>query len=347
MMDLEARRPVLEAWIRARLGGEALRIVEHRPLSGGAIQENWLLVLELAGREGPRRRQLVLRRDSPAVIGSSLSRAEEFRVLEVASRAGVRVPEPIGFCEDPAVLGAPFGLTAYRPGTALGPKVVKDQRLGGDRLALARTLGRELAKVHQIRPPVPELDFLGVPARDPARAEVARLRAALDRLGVARPALEWGLRYADVHAPPCPEVRLLHGDFRTGNYLLDEDGLSAILDWEFATFGDPMADLGWFTAECWRFGRPDLEAGGIGPRDAFYGGYEELSDHPVRDQAVRYWELMAHIRWGVIALEQGERHLSGVQPSLELALTGRVIAELELAVLRLTPPAAWRAADAG
>ncbi len=50
---------------------------------------------------------------------------------------------------------------------------------------------------------------------------------------------------------------------------------------------------------------------------------------------VRFWELMAHIRWAVIALQQAERHLSGREPSLELALTGRIPAELELEALRL------------
>ena len=64
------------------------------------------------------------------------------------------------------------------------------------------------------------------------------------------------------------------------------------------------------------------------------------------DAAVRYWELVAHLRWAVIALEQGERHLSGRQRSLELALTARLVPELELAVLRNVGPGAWRMAHA-
>ena len=53
---------------------------------------------------------------------------------------------------------------------------------------------------------------------------------------------------------------------------------------------------------------------------------------------------MAHIRWAVIALQQGERHLTGGEPSLELALTGRRAAELEYEVLRMTAPERWSAA---
>jgi aminoglycoside phosphotransferase (APT) family kinase protein len=189
------------------------------------------------------------------------------------------------------------------------------------------------------------LEFLGEPPVDPARAAVADLREALDRLGDRRPILEWGLRWAELHAPTCRRVGLVHGDFRTGNYLVDGAGLTAILDWEFAGWGDPMADLGWFCAECWRFGRRELEAGGIAPRAAFYRGYEEGGGR-IDDAAVRYWETFAHLRWAVIALEQGERHRSGRERSLELVLTARIVPELELAIVRELAPAAWRLAHA-
>ena len=52
-----------------------------------------------------------------------------------------------------------------------------------------------------------------------------------------------------------------------------------------------------------------------------------------------YWQVMAHIRWAIIALQQARRHLSGVEPSLELALTGKIVAELEWEVLVLTDAA--------
>ena len=123
--------------------------------------------------------------------------------------------------------------------------------------------------------------------------------------------------------------------------MVDGQGLTGVLDWEFAGWGDPMSDLGWFCAECWRFGRPELEAGGISARADFYRGYEAGGDGAVDDAAVRYWEIVAHLRWAVVALEQGGRHLSGLEPSLELALTGRIVPELEAAVLRTTGPEAW------
>jgi aminoglycoside phosphotransferase (APT) family kinase protein len=117
--------------------------------------------------------------------------------------------------------------------------------------------------------------------------------------------------------------------------MLDTAGVTAVLDWEFAGWGDPHADLGWLCARCWRFGNVSQEAGGIGPRGALYEGYAEVSGHPPEHARVLWWELAAHLRWAVIALDQAERHLSGVEPSLELALTGHLVPELEWQVLAM------------
>ena len=190
-------------------------------------------------------------------------------------------------------------------GTALARRIVKDTSLGGDREALAERLGHELAKIHTIVPPRSDLDFLGQPPGDPGPDTVTQIRKHLDTLGLARPALEWGLRWCETHAPQPSEVVLTHQDYRTGNYMIDESGLTGILDWEFAGWNDPMSDIGWFCAKCWRAGRDDLEAGGIAARAALYQGYEATSGHRIDPARVAFWEVMAHVRWAVIALQQG------------------------------------------
>ncbi|MBL8653430.1 MAG: phosphotransferase, partial [Alphaproteobacteria bacterium] len=113
------------------------------------------------------------------------------------------------------------------------------------------------------------------------------------------------------------------------NYMADDEGLTGILDWEFAGWSDPDEDLGWFCAKCWRFGRWDRAAGGIGAREDFLAGYGRT----VAPETLRYWEIMAHARWAVIALQQGDRFVGGGEASLDLALTGRRIAELEFELL--------------
>ncbi len=68
-------------------------------------------------------------------------------------------------------------------------------------------------------------------------------------------------------------------------------------------------------------------------REAFYRGYERISGKTVNRELVPYWEIMATVRWAVIALQQGYRHTSGEESSLELALTGRMVPEMELDIL--------------
>ena len=64
-----------------------------------------------------------------------------------------------------------------------------------------------------------------------------------------------------------------------------------------------------------------------------YEGYEAVSATSINRHSVAYWEVMATVRWAVIALQQGQRHLSGQQRSLELALTARMVPELEYSAL--------------
>ena len=195
-----------------------------------------------------------------------------------------------------------------------------------------------------MKPPVAALAFLGDPPADPARATIAGYRRDLDALSAVRgeawPALEWGLAWCARNAPaPLPPC-LLHRDYRTGNYLVHDGRLAAVLDWEFAAWGDAREDLGWMLARCWRFARPDREAGGIGTADDFLAGYAAAGGRAATREETRYWQVMAHLRWAVIALQQAERHRSGSQPSLELALTAHIVPELEAEILALTeaPP---------
>ena len=344
MSGLEHCRDKLQSWLANVAAAEKVEIESVKPLTGGAIQENWRVECVIDGGPHSGRQGFVIRSDAASSVDSSLSRSEEFNILGVAHSAGVTVPEPLWLCEDMEVMGRVFYVMRLVEGIGLGPKIVKDSELGGNREALVEQLGRELARIHSIRPPHDELGFLRRPDNHPALEMIARLRQHLDTLGEDRPMLEWGLRWAELNLPPNPEITLVHQDFRTGNYLVDENGLTAILDWEFSGWGDPMSDLGWFCAKCWRFSRPDLEAGGIASRRIFYDAYEAGSGRSIDDQAVTFWEVIAHIRWGVIALQQAHRHLSGNQQSLELALSGRLLPELEFEVLNMTSPAAWRAA---
>lgn len=316
----------------AGVADSPVNIFALRKLSGGAIQENWALDIEVAQGPWSGVHQLVLRQDSPSKVAASLTRADEFHLLKAAKRAGVQVPTPCFLCEDPTVLGRPFFLMHRLAGTAAGHALTK----GDPQPALVRELARNLARIHSINPAEPELAFLGAPPPDPAKRAIADYRRYLDDMGAQRPAIEYGLAWLQRHAPDPGRITLCHRDYRTGNLMVDGAHLTGILDWEFAGWSDPMEDIGWFMAKCWRFGAQQREAGGIGAREDFYSAYEQQTSLPLNRAEVRYWEVMAHVRWATIACQQAARHSSGAEISLELALTGYVVPELEYEILQMT-----------
>ena len=186
------------------------------------------------------------------------------------------------------------------------------------------------------------------PHIDPAR-HIAGFRAYLDRHPNPRPVLEWAIRWLETHIPePLPPV-LCHRDFRTGNYMLDlRPGaeLTAILDWEFAGWGDPDEDIGWFCCKGWRFARLDREAGGIAERATFQRAYEAASGRRLEPERVRFWEVLANVRWAVIALQQSDRYLIQGARDLVTAIIGRRATECDLELLMLLDPDGARAIGA-
>ena len=323
----DARRAGLAAWLP-----DGVNIVAMSLMSGGAIQQNWKLDVTVEGAA----QGWVLRTDSTATLSHSRPRAEEFALLRAAFDAGVSVPEPLMLCNDLSVIGTPFFIMRRLDGTGAAHRIVRSESLGGGRAALTTSLGRELAKIHSIGPSHAKLGFLTLhPQTTPGLRFVAEMRAHLDAAGKPQPILEWGLRHLERYAPPSADIVLCHNDFRTGNYMVDEGRLSGVLDWEFAGWGDPHEDLGWLCATCWRFGSPHA-VGGVGSREVLYGAYERASGRKVDDNAVRFWEIAATIRWAVIALSQAQRHISGTEPSLELALTGHIVPELERDIMLAT-----------
>jgi aminoglycoside phosphotransferase (APT) family kinase protein len=329
------RQRALAQFLAQAAGAEAVEISRIALLPGGAIQENWAIDAEFAGGALPGQQLLVLRTDAATGVPSSLGRVEEFAVLQAAVAAGVAAPEPLFACADRAVLGKPFFVMRRLAGSALGRPITLDPALESFRPALAKRLGDELARLQTVRPPRDDLDFLKTIG--PVE-HIAGFRTYLDSHPNPRPVLEWALRWAETHLPePLPTV-LCHRDFRTGNYMLNGTRLTGILDWEFAGWGDPDEDIGWLCCKGWRFGRLDREAGGIAERRFFYRGYEVRSGRRIDPERIRFWEVVANIRWAIIALQQSDRYLVGGARSLSTAITGRRATECELELLMLLDP---------
>ncbi len=309
--------------------GEPAAIEKLGRESGGASRQTW----SFDAVAGGKRHHLILRRDPPTTKGDqsgSLPRAIEFRILRAAFDAGVRAPEVLFELTPEDGLGEAYVMRRIG-GTAIARKLLRDAPYARARQMIARQLGEILARIHAV--PVATLPKL---AHRQAGDHIAALRGQLDALGTAQPVFELALSWLDRRKPqPIANPSLVHGDYRTGNYLADETGVTAILDWEGAHLGDPIEDLGWLCVKSWRFGSIDKAAGGFGTREELWTAYERAGGERVDPARAHWWEVFGTVRWGIICHTQAWKHLSGSLKSMEMAAIGRRAVETEVDLLQL------------
>jgi aminoglycoside phosphotransferase (APT) family kinase protein len=308
--------------------GESVNIEDLRRLTGGASRETWSFDARTAGGE---RHALVLRRDPGSNVGQA-DRSTEFRLLQAAAAAGVPVPIVRFMLDDADDLGDGFVMDRI-DGETIPRRILRDEEYAHARAGLTTACGSIAAQIHAVDPAtLPALMVQG-----PAE-QIEQYRTMLDTLGEPHPAFELGLRWLEDHLPETgPEAppRLVHGDFRNGNFIVGPEGIRAVLDWELSHLGDPVEDLGWLCVKSWRFGNVDHAAGGFGSTDELLAAYVAAGGAPVTDEHLRYWETFGTLKWGVICEMQCFAHLQGFVRSVELAALGRRIAETEWDLLEL------------
>jgi aminoglycoside phosphotransferase (APT) family kinase protein len=317
--------------IRRVLKEHGAALTSVTPLYGGACQENFKVELELEGKP----LKLALRSDAAKSLPMSIKRRDEMKVIEAAVKAGVRTPAPRWL--SPSLLrdGADAYFLDWAPGEAIGRRIVREKDLEIARSRLPAELAQSLAHLHSVKPAdAPDLPLGNPPAR-PAIAALDHLREMLDKLPVPFPAVELGVKWLEERAPAKEDVVLVHGDFRTGNFLVTPNGLAAILDWEFAHWGSAYEDLSWVSVRDWRFGRLEKPIGGFAKREHFYNAYHSAGRATVDEAQVLWWEICGNLRWAVGSAYQGERYLSGEERDLELIAIARRAVEMEWEALRL------------
>lgn len=314
-----------------------VRIENLRRLSGGANQQTWSFDLL-----SPRMRQaLVMRRAAQATLAARAEGDEgglpgglrsEARLIALAAEEGVPVPTIRHVLEQDDGLGEGF-IMERLDGETLGRRIARDPRFEQARRTLAFDCGRTLARIHRIQLP----DDLAMRCA-PARTELEHYRQLHRRHGTDKPVFELAMRWLEDHLP-ATDIALapVHGDFRNGNLMVDDDGLRAVLDWELAHLGDPMEDLGWLCVNSWRFGVHDRPVGGFGTREQLFAGYESQGGR-VDPGRVFFWEVLGTLKWGVMCEKMAHAYLSGAEPSVERAAIGRRSSETEIDLLALLLP---------
>jgi aminoglycoside phosphotransferase (APT) family kinase protein len=314
-------REALQSALSQVLGRE-VEISEPVLLAGGASKEAWSVD---AGGE-----RLLVRRAAGGVIHRhTLSLEHEFAVLQAAYEAGVKAPRPYAYLPD--LSGREAFVMERLEGETMGRRIVQKDELAHARDALPVQMAEEIAKIHAI--PAARISFL-------SEAKLERMVDELDEVDEPHPAIELGLWWLRENRPPPRESVVVHGDYRIGNLVVNENGLAGVLDWEFAHLDDPVRDLAFALVRAWRFGVPQKRLGGVGPVEPYLERYNELTGFDVQPSELDYWELAGNVGWAIGCLTQMQRHLTGQDRSIELATLGRLGAEVEYEICHLLEKAA-------
>jgi aminoglycoside phosphotransferase (APT) family kinase protein len=273
------------------------RAVRAWPLAGGVSARINGIDIERPDGSGGR---LVLRQYGAANLAADphVARAE-YRLLELLHRAGLPVPWPYRADESDAILPGPWLLTGHIDG-----KTVTDAAglaaFAGSATRFTGLLAQALAALHGTGVRHTDVPFLA----DADTVVIRRLATVPERPDDALS--EAAVRAAlAAHWPPARLNRpvILHGDYWPGNVLWRDGRLAGIIDWEDATFGDPLADLAVARQELWWFFGPDSAR-------SFTGQYLTLRPD-VDASALPVWDLWAALRpagklagWGLSASQQ-------------------------------------------
>lgn len=328
---MSSRDPAMSEALRrvlARLDPRVQDIASLTRLSAGATNETWSFdAVRAAGAE-----PLILRRSAVGRGPGVLTLRAEAEVLAAVHSYSVPVPEVRYVLAAGDELGDGFVMQRIA-GATLPSRILRDPALAPARSRLAGQLGEIAAAIHAVDlarlPQLPLLD---------AQRQIEHLHSQYRSQDTPRPVFELAFRWLREHVPPAVAPVLVHGDYRHGNLIIDEQGVRAVLDWELAHVGDPVEDLAWLCIPPWRFGELDKPVGGFGAREDLIESYERASGRSIDRARLEWWDVLGCLRWGVMCADMPQWLRSGRDTSIERALISRRASESELDLLRLLAP---------
>lgn len=288
----------LAAYLSAKLKAPDLSVHDLSRIPGGASRETYRFRARYTKDGAAIERKLILRRDPPASLIET-ERSTEYRAYEAFHRLGLPVPEPIALELDADVLERPFFVMTEIENAQVGSILAPDP-YGIHRDKIGRQFWSILGRIARADPAALGLgDFDGPGGPDDCwRHETARWEKVIDEdedepQPIARAALRWLKRHPP---PPAEKICVVHGDYRSGNFLHDADGeIRAILDWEMAHLGDPLEDLAWALDPLWAHHDPSHPAGTLAREDAI-AVWEEASTMKADRAALAWWEIFASFK---------------------------------------------------
>jgi aminoglycoside phosphotransferase (APT) family kinase protein len=308
-----------------RPGAEATQLV-HIP--GGASRETWRFTASAPGET----RGMIVRID-PETSLIDTDRRTEYRAIEAAYRAGLPAPETLFLEEDLDWLGRPFSITAEVPGCQSSAEGIRPEH----REQLGRQKWRLLGELAALDPVALGLEgVMPATTRETCAIEQLEYWAKVivdDELHpnpVAHAAIRWLRRRPP---PPAQKLSLVHGDYRTGNFLYSPQGeITAILDWEMAHIGDPLEDLAWSMDPLWCWNEPQ-RAGRLLPHREAVRAWEDGSGLSVDPDAFRWWQVFASLKGIGIWISSSEDFQVGASKAPILAIAGWLMTDRQQRIL--------------
>jgi aminoglycoside phosphotransferase (APT) family kinase protein len=236
-------------------------------------------------------------------------------VQRALGRAGARVPDILGVCEDESVLGVPFYLMSFVEGAIVADAVPPAHDSLAGRRAIGEELVDALVEIHAADWLAAGLEGFGRPTGYLDR-QVRRF-SGLWEINRTRelPLVGEVAAWLDANRPESGEATVVHGDYRLGNVVLapgPAPRVAAVLDWELATIGDPLADLGYLLST-WSESplalSPVTAQPGFPSRDELAARYEARSGRSVSGLA--WYEALALWKSAVFCEAIYGRYLRG------------------------------------
>ena len=294
--------PALARFLAERVPGEAAPLVCERHVVGSSNVTYYV-------SRGDQR--WVLRRPPPGpLLPTAHDVLREHRYL-AALRGKARVPRPVIACEDDSVIGAPFYLMERCDGAMLRDGIPAAYDTPAGRRAIAADLVAALAELHAV-----DWEAAGLRGRASGYLE-RQLRRWIGQWELTRPqtrdlpGLDAIVGWLRSRMPADAGTTVVHGDYRLDNVMFaaDEPRVVAIFDWEMATVGDPLADVGWLLSYWGDPGDPPPPAGweppahlsareGFPDREELIAMYEEASGRSMR--RVAFYHVFAVFKLAII-----------------------------------------------
>jgi aminoglycoside phosphotransferase (APT) family kinase protein len=293
-------------------------------------------------------RALVLRRPPVGgVLESAHDMGREWKIISGLARSEVPVAPAIAFCDDVDVIGAPFYIMGFVDGWIVDTATVAEELSLAAREHAGRELVDVMAALHRIEPADVQLQDLGRPhgyiERQLRRWSLQWERSRTRDL----PVVDEVHRRLALTLPAEQRTGIVHGDFRLGNMIVGGAGeFNAVLDWELATLGDVLADLGWLLSSWVEPGEEDTAS--VPPPPSVAPGFPSRAGLRDRYAAASGLDLsdldyyIAFARWRSVCISEGvyARYKAGVMGAddLDVAQFGsRIERQAQAALVALSP----------